>query len=66
MATIRIKGMSCQHCVRAVTAALAGIEGIAEVQVDLEKGTATFREEKPVDPALIRERIAQAGYEVDG
>jgi copper chaperone len=66
MTTIRIKGMTCRHCVMAATRALAGIEGISGVQVDLEKGEATFREEKPVDRALIRERIAQAGFETDG
>jgi len=65
MTTIRIKGMTCQHCVKAVTQALGGIDGIDRVEVDLGKGEATFREVKPVDPALIRERIAQAGYEVD-
>jgi len=66
MTTIRIKGMSCGHCVAAVTKVLGAIEGIAEIKVDLARGEATFREEKPVDRALIRERIAEAGYEVDG
>ena len=37
--------------------------GIKDVRVDLEKGEATFTEEKPVDRALIRERIAKAGFE---
>jgi copper chaperone len=60
--TIKIKGMSCQHCVMAVTKALGGIEGITDVRVDLQKGEASFAEEKPVDRALIRERIAKAGF----
>jgi copper chaperone len=64
MAKIKIRGMSCQHCVMAVTKALGGIEGIKEVRVDLEKGEATFTEEKPIDRALIRERIAKAGFDV--
>ena len=64
MTTIKIKGMSCQHCVMAVTKALGGIDGIKDVRVDLEKGEATFTEEKPVDRALVRERIAKAGFEV--
>jgi len=64
MATIKIRGMSCQHCVMAVTKALGGIEGIKDIRVDLEKGEATFSEEKPVDRALIRERIAKAGFDV--
>jgi len=64
MAKIKIRGMSCQHCVMAVTKALGGIEGIKDVHVDLEKGEATFTEEKPIDRALIRERIAKAGFDV--
>jgi copper chaperone len=64
MATIKIKGMSCQHCVMAVTKALGGIEGIKEVRVDLEKGEATFAEVKPVDRKAISERIKKAGFEV--
>jgi copper chaperone len=64
MTTIKIKGMSCQHCVMAVTKALAGIAGTKDVRVDLQKGEASFTEEKPVDRVLIRERIAKAGFEV--
>jgi copper chaperone len=64
MTTIRIKGMTCRHCVMAVTKALGGIDGIKEVQVDLAKGEAAFTEEKPVDRQLIRARIAKAGFEV--
>ncbi len=64
MAKIKIRGMSCQHCVMAVTKALGGIDGIKDVHVDLEKGEATFTEEKPVDRTLVRERIAKAGFDV--
>ena len=64
MATIKIIGMSCNHCVMAVTKALSGIDGIGNVKVDLAKGEATFDETKPVDRAIIRERIKKAGFEV--
>jgi copper chaperone len=64
MTTIKIKGMTCRHCVMAVTKALGGIDGIRDVQVDLEKGEAAFTEERPVDRALIRERIVKAGFDV--
>jgi copper chaperone len=46
----------------AVTKALGGIEGITDVHVDLQKGEASFTEVKAVDRALIRERIAKAGF----
>jgi copper chaperone len=64
MPTIKITGMSCNHCVMAVTKALSGIDGIGNVKVDLAKGEATFDEAKPVDRAIIRERIKKAGFEV--
>jgi copper chaperone len=62
--TVKIKGMSCQHCVMAVTKALSGIEGIRNVKVNLEKGEASFDETKPVEAAVIRERVKKAGYDV--
>lgn len=64
MAVIKIKGMSCQHCVMAVTKALGAIEGLKDVHVDLAKGEATFIETKPVDRAVIKEKIKKAGYDV--
>jgi copper chaperone len=64
MKTLRIKGMSCQHCVKAVKKALEEIDGVTEVTVDLAKGEAAFEETRPVDEAVVKEKIQKAGYEV--
>jgi copper chaperone len=64
MAKVKIKGMSCQHCVMAVTKALKEIEGLQDITVDLASGEASFSETVPVDPAAIKEKIKKAGYEV--
>jgi copper chaperone len=64
MKTLKIKGMSCQHCVMAVTKALKEIEGLQDVAVNLEKGEATFTETKPVDMNIIKDKVKKAGYEV--
>ena len=64
MTTIKIKGMSCNHCVMAVTKALEEIGAIENVKVDLKKGEATFDEAGLVDMEKIREQIKKAGYEV--
>jgi copper chaperone len=64
MSTIKIKGMSCQHCVMAATRALSEIKGIENVKVDLEKEEATFDELQPVDMEFVKETIKKAGYEV--
>jgi copper chaperone len=63
MTTMKVKGMSCQHCVMAVTKALKEIEGLQDIAVDLDKGEASFNETKPVDKALIKDKIKKAGYE---
>lgn len=62
--TIRIKGMSCAHCVMAVTKALKGVEGVENVSVNLEKEEATFDETRPVPMETLRRRIEDAGYEL--
>jgi copper chaperone len=64
MKTVKIKGMSCQHCVMAVTKALNGLAGVKDVQVDLKKGEATFNEEKVVEMKAIKKVIENAGFEV--
>jgi copper chaperone len=65
MSTIKVKGMSCQHCVASVTKALSEIEGITDVQVNLEKGEATFNEKSPVDGQTIKDAITKIGFEVE-
>ena len=64
MTTIKIKGISCNHCVMAVTKVLGDIDGIRNVTVDLKIGEAAFDEVDPVDMETIKERIRKAGYEV--
>ena len=61
---IKVKGMSCQHCVASVTKALSEIEGITDVQVDLNKGEATFSEQSPVAEQIIKDAITKIGFEV--
>ena len=64
MPTIKVKGMSCQHCVASVTKALSEIEGITDVQVSLEKGEATYTESSPVSEDKIKDAITKIGFEV--
>lgn len=64
MGKIKIKGMSCGHCVMAVKKALMQVEGLKDIQVNLEQGEATYEEEKPVAPDLIHQAVEKAGYDV--
>ncbi len=62
MESIKIKGMSCQHCVGSVKKALEEIAGISQVSVDLGKAEATFNNEN-VDREKIRAAISKIGFE---
>ena len=64
MKSIKIKGMSCQHCVMAVTRALSAVDGIKDVKVDLKSGMATYDEVKAVDSMVVAAAIKMAGYEI--
>jgi copper chaperone CopZ len=61
---VRIDGMSCQHCVRAVFTALAAVEGISRADVGL--GIAEVEHDGSVVLDRIREAIDVAGYQVVG
>ena len=62
MNIVKIKGMSCQHCVASTTKALEGVAGISGVQVNLEKGEASYEGE--VDQQTVKEVIEKIGFEV--
>jgi len=65
MATsLKVKGMSCQHCVMSVTKALGQLDGIRNVQVDLAKGEVRFDNTKGIASNRIEKAISDAGYEV--
>jgi copper chaperone len=61
---LKVKGMSCQHCVMSVTKALNQLDGIKNVQIDLAKGEVRFDNTKEVAPNLIDKAIEEAGYQV--
>ena len=61
---LKVKGMSCQHCVMSVTKALGQLEGIKNVQVDLAKGEVRFDNTKTVASEQIEKAVTDAGYEI--
>ena len=62
--TIKVKGMMCMHCVAHVKKALEGLDGVKEVEVSLDNGTASMKLEHEIDEALIKKAIEEAGYEL--
>lgn len=63
MTTLKITGLSCQHCVRAATLALEAVPGVTEVAVDLASGLAQIDGE--ADRAALIVAIHDAGYGVE-
>ncbi len=61
MTSIRIKGMSCQHCVASTKKALEGIQGISAVSVNLDKGEACFEGSVPFE--TVEKAISAIGFE---
>ncbi|MDQ3402887.1 MAG: heavy-metal-associated domain-containing protein [Actinomycetota bacterium] len=60
----QVTGMTCEHCVRSVTEEVSAIGGVTRVAVVLEGGMVTVSSEKPIDAALVRTAVVEAGYEI--
>ncbi|MCW5746328.1 MAG: heavy-metal-associated domain-containing protein [Alphaproteobacteria bacterium] len=62
MTIFKVDGMSCGHCVAAVTRSIKQAMPSAEVEVDLARGQ--VRVEPAVDTAAVAAAIEKAGYKV--
>jgi copper chaperone len=66
---VDVEGMTCQHCVKAVTAEVEGIAGVTEVSIALEaEGTSqvTVVADEVVPEELLKAAIDEAGYTMVG
>lgn len=61
-----VTGMSCQHCVSAVTEEVGAVAGVTDVAVDLATGQVSVTGDLPSDAPAVRAAIEEAGYEVAG
>lgn len=61
--TLKVKGMSCEHCVRTVTNALRQVRGVRDARVDLEAARATVEyDENATDPRQLVSAVMDEGY----
>ncbi|MGW0431508.1 copper ion binding protein [Micromonospora sp. NPDC003197] len=60
----QVKGMTCGHCVSAVSAEVGAISGVSEVKVDLASGEVTVTSAAALDPAAVAAAVDEAGYEL--
>jgi copper chaperone len=57
-----VDGMSCQHCVSAVTEALNSIPGVKKAKVSLEKAEAEIKHDGSVAIDALKTAISEVGF----
>jgi copper chaperone len=63
-ASYLVSGMTCQHCVHAVTQEVSAVTGVSDVSVDLDSGRLTVVSSAEVPFAAIATAVDEAGYAV--
>ena len=64
--TLNVSGMSCGHCVKAVESSVGALNGVNEVNVNLEAGTVAVQfDGNAVNVYKIKETIEDQGYDVE-
>ena len=63
-ATYTVTGMTCGHCVSAVTEELTKLDGVQKVDVDLATGHVAVESDQPLDDAAVAAAIDEAGFQV--
>lgn len=62
--TLKIEGMSCDHCVKHVTGALETLKGVTGVKVSLKNKNAEVEHSDQVTVEAMKAAVTEAGYEV--
>jgi len=62
--TYSVEGMTCGHCVAAVTEELAKLDGVSHVDVDLASGRVTIESTRPLDTVDVAAAVDEAGYTI--
>lgn len=61
-----VEGMTCGHCITAITNEVAKIPGVTEIAVDLQAASLSFTSTGDVDVAAVRSAVDEAGYTLVG
>lgn len=59
-----VSGMTCDHCVKAVSAELRDVDGVETVDIDLTTGRVRVVSETPLDTEAVRAAVDEAGYQL--
>jgi copper chaperone CopZ len=64
--TYTVTGMTCGHCVQAVSTELGRLPGVRDVRVDLPSGTVAVTSDGPLPIDEVRTAVDEAGYALAG
>jgi copper chaperone CopZ len=64
LTTYKVAGMTCGHCVSAVTMELSLLPTVTAVDVDLEAGQVAVTSDAELSEAQVATAIDEAGYEL--
>ncbi|MGG6447398.1 copper chaperone CopZ [Pseudobacillus badius] len=63
--TLKVQGMSCNHCVNSIEGSVGQLAGVSSVKVDLSKGEVTVEfDNQQTTLDQIKETIEEQGYDV--
>lgn len=61
---LKVDGMSCEHCVKAITKAVGALPGVSDVAVDLKAKTVTVEHDQTLPVDKIKYEIEEQGYDL--
>ena len=62
--TYHVQGMTCGHCVSAVSQEIGALPGVRDVTVDLRSGQVTVCSDREMTHAEIASAVDEAGYQL--
>lgn len=59
-----VRGMTCAHCVQAVTHEICGLPGVERVDIELSTGAVSVAADRPIGRSELAAGVEEAGYEL--
>jgi copper ion binding protein len=63
-ASYTVEGMTCGHCATSVREEVSELEGVRQVDVDVESGRVTVTSDTPLATDAVAAAVTEAGYRV--
>lgn len=65
IATFKVSGMSCNHCVEKIKKFVGEISGVSDIDINLETKIIKVTFNAPANEESIKEAILDSGFEVE-